>query len=62
VHSFSFTTGERSAVVDNASKDLSLERCTEHFPEEPKLKIIRNTTNLGFAAACNISIAQATES
>lgn len=47
-------------VVDNASTDLSLELCTEHFPEEPKLKIIRNTTNLGFAAACNIGVAQAT--
>ncbi|KIO49291.1 glycosyltransferase family 2 protein [Nitrosospira sp. NpAV] len=46
-------------VVDNASTDLSLELCTEHFPQEPKLKIIRNTTNLGFAAACNIGIAQA---
>lgn len=47
-------------VVDNASTDLSLELCTEHFPEEPKLKIIRNTTNLGFAAACNIGITRAT--
>ena len=46
-------------VVDNASTDLSLERCTEYFPEEPKLEIIRNTTNLGFAAACNIGIARA---
>lgn len=46
-------------VVDNASTDLSLELCTERFPEEPKLKIIRNTTNFGFAAACNIGIARA---
>ena len=46
-------------VVDNASTDLSLELCTEYFPEEPKLEIIRNTTNLGFAAACNIGIARA---
>lgn len=46
-------------VVDNASTDLSLELCTEHFPEESKLKIIRNTTNSGFAAACNIGIARA---
>lgn len=46
-------------VVDNASTDLSLELCTEHFPEEPKLNIIRNTTNLGFAAACNIGITRA---
>lgn len=47
-------------VVDNASTDLSLELCTEHFAVEPKLKIIRNTTNLGFAAACNIGVTRAT--
>ena len=46
-------------VVDNASTDLSLELCAQHFPEEPKLRIIRNAVNLGFAAACNIGIAQA---
>ncbi len=47
-------------VVDNASSDFSLELCTQRFPEEPKLRIIRNTSNLGFAAACNIGAAQAT--
>lgn len=47
-------------VVDNASTDLSLELCAVHFPEEPKLKIVRNTANLGFAAACNIGITRAT--
>jgi GT2 family glycosyltransferase len=41
-------------VVDNGSTDSSLELLTEHFPDEPKLKIIRNGTNLGFAAACNL--------
>jgi GT2 family glycosyltransferase len=49
-------------VVDNASTDLSLELCAQHFPEEPKLRIIRSAVNLGFAAACNIGIAQARES
>ena len=49
-------------VVDNASTDLSLELCAQRFPEEPKLKIIRNAVNIGFAAACNIGIAQARES
>ncbi|SOD39855.1 glycosyltransferase family 2 protein [Nitrosovibrio sp. Nv4] len=48
-------------VVDNASSDLSLELCAQCFPEEPKLKIIRNAANLGFAAACNIGAAQARE-
>lgn len=48
-------------VVDNASTDLSLDLCAQRFPEEPKLKIIRNTVNLGFAAACNVGAAQATE-
>ena len=41
-------------VVDNASTDSSLELCAQHFPREPKLHIIRNGINLGFAAACNI--------
>lgn len=48
-------------VVDNASTDLSLELCAQRFPEEPKLRIIRSAINLGFAAACNIGIAQAKE-
>ncbi|MEO5654510.1 MAG: glycosyltransferase family 2 protein [Nitrosospira sp.] len=47
-------------VVDNASSDFSVELCTQRFPEEPKLRIIRNAANLGFAAACNIGAAQAT--
>ena len=41
-------------MVDNASTDFSLDLCPQHFPDEPKLKIIRNGVNLGFAAACNI--------
>ncbi|MGH8764075.1 MAG: glycosyltransferase family 2 protein [Nitrosospira sp.] len=48
-------------VVDNASTDLSLELCAQHFAEESKLKVIRNAANLGFAAACNIGAAQAKE-
>lgn len=46
-------------VVDNASTDSSLDLCSQHFPDEPKLKIIHNATNLGFAAACNIGGARA---
>lgn len=41
-------------VVDNASVESSLALCTQLFPHEPKLRIIRNGINLGFAAACNI--------
>lgn len=49
-------------VVDNASSDFSLELCTQCFPKEPKLRIICNTANLGFAAACNRGVAEAKES
>ena len=48
-------------VVDNGSSDSSLELCAERFPEESKLKIIRNAANLGFAAACNIGSVQTTQ-
>ncbi len=48
-------------VVDNASSDSSLELCAQNFPEEPKLRIIRNNSNLGFAAACNIGAKQSTQ-
>jgi GT2 family glycosyltransferase len=40
-------------VVDNASSDNSISQ-TEKFESEGRLQIIRNTKNLGFAAACNI--------
>ncbi|MDR2507640.1 MAG: glycosyltransferase family 2 protein [Candidatus Accumulibacter sp.] len=39
-------------VVDNASVDESLDA----LPDSPRLRIIRNPLNLGFAAACNIGI------
>lgn len=48
-------------VVDNASTDSSLTLCQQNFAHEPRLKIIRNQNNLGFAAACNIGY-QATKS
>lgn len=51
-------TGE-VLVVDNASTDFSVDLCLEHFTDDPKLKIIRNDTNMGFAAACNIGSKQA---
>ena len=39
-------------VVDNASHDDSL----EGLPESPQVRIIRNPSNMGFAAACNIGM------
>lgn len=41
-------------VVDNASQDSSIEYCSRAHHEQSKLQIIKNTENLGFAAACNI--------
>lgn len=42
-------------IVDNASHDLSL----DNLPSLPQLQVIRNPTNVGFAAACNIGIGAA---
>ncbi len=41
-------------VVDNASTDSSLEFLDLTFQDDPRLRIIRNQQNLGFAKACNI--------
>ena len=40
-------------LVDNASTDTSLARVQERWAEEPRLQVVRNLQNLGFAAACN---------
>lgn len=45
--------GAKAIVVDNHSTDGSLEHL-EHVIENEKLVVIRNGSNLGFAAACNI--------
>ncbi len=47
-------------VVDNASRDHSLLQLEAAFSSEPKLRIVRNRRNLGFAAGCNIGSKQAT--
>ncbi|MBI4727161.1 glycosyltransferase family 2 protein [candidate division TA06 bacterium] len=44
-------------VVDNASSDGSQARLAQKYPE---VKLIVNSQNLGFAAACNIGIKAAT--
>jgi len=41
-------------VVVNASTDSCLELCVQNFPDEPKLRVIRNDANLEFAPAFNI--------
>lgn len=44
-------------VVDNSSTDKSLELLAQ--VDDNRLVIIRNASNLGFAAACNIGLARA---
>lgn len=44
-------------VVDNASTDHSLLQLEAVFSGDRRLKIVRNRANLGFAAGCNIGIA-----
>jgi GT2 family glycosyltransferase len=56
------TQVSESIVVDNASTDNSLDDLESAFPEDSRLKIVRNNLNLGFAAACNIGADVATES
>ncbi|MEB4593078.1 glycosyltransferase family 2 protein [Candidatus Thiothrix sp. Deng01] len=44
----------KAIIVDNASRDDSLAIVEQTFTAHPRLRLIRNSTNLGFAAACNI--------
>ena len=41
-------------VVDNASVDGSLQFMVDEFSRFPNLHVIRNSKNMGFAAACNL--------
>ncbi len=43
-------------VIDNASKDRSIELASQRFP---RVSFLRNESNLGFGAACNQGIEQA---
>lgn len=50
---------ERIIVVDNASHDDSISTLSQAI-DDKRLTIIRNSSNLGFAAACNIGIEAST--
>jgi len=43
-------------VVDNASVDSSIDECEQRFSGLDQIKYVRNKSNLGFAAACNIGV------
>ncbi|WP_240992141.1 glycosyltransferase family 2 protein, partial [endosymbiont of Riftia pachyptila] len=55
----SLDQAEEIIVVDNASSDNSLALLEARFPAESHIHLIRNRTNLGFAAACNIGLERA---
>jgi GT2 family glycosyltransferase len=46
-------------VVDNASTDGSRERLAERYADEPRVRILRNEANFGFAEASNAGLAEA---
>lgn len=46
-------------LVDNASRDGSVDVPAGRFPGSPVLRILRNKTNLGFGRACNRGVAVA---
>ena len=46
-------------VVDNASTDGEPERLHEKHSGDPRFRLLRNTSNLGFGAACNRGAVQA---
>ncbi len=40
-------------VVDNATADGSVDEVLRRFEHDPRVRIVRNTTNRGFASGCN---------
>ncbi len=46
-------------LVDNASQDGEVERAVARHPGEPRLRVLRHATNLGFGPACNRGAAAA---
>lgn len=51
---FSLKQAGEVIVIDNASSDSSIKTLELAFGNDPRLKIIQNSKNLGFSAACNI--------
>lgn len=43
-------------LVDNASADRSMDAVDRRWGRDPRLRMIRNVANLGFAVACNIGV------
>jgi GT2 family glycosyltransferase len=48
-------------LVDNASVAKTFDRLIARFAMHPRLTVIRSAENVGFAAGCNIGLAQASE-
>jgi len=46
-------------IVDNASRDTSMDECARLYSADTRLILLKNGTNLGFAAACNIGFLRA---
>ncbi|MBS0558322.1 MAG: glycosyltransferase family 2 protein [Proteobacteria bacterium] len=46
-------------VSDNASRDGSIQPLTRRWPNDARLRILRNGANLGFGAGCNRGAVQA---
>lgn len=51
----------RLVLVDNASHDDSLQRVLTRYGADKRLSILRNPSNTGFAAACNLGATQCTQ-
>jgi GT2 family glycosyltransferase len=52
---------EQVVVVDNDSSDSSMERLATQFAAEPRLVMLCERENLGFAAGCNLGLDLATQ-
>ncbi len=60
-HVFASETPVRVIISDNASSDNSLTLLQQELGSDPRLTIIRNSSNLGFAKANNIALEQVEE-